>query len=103
MSKAELLQMMRLLSALESVMIAQCKTPDYLLEQLTDAVTVLEREILRSAKEDREAAPDTLVYRTKDRYLMGCAVCGAGADKTVMGYVCTRSDCPTRVTSGGGA
>jgi hypothetical protein len=32
--------------------------------------------------------------------LSGCAVCGIGAGK-VMGYVCPRSDCPMKVTSGG--
>lgn len=32
------------------------------------------------------------------KYNMGCPVCGAGADGEVMGYVCPRSDCPTRVT-----
>jgi hypothetical protein len=28
----------------------------------------------------------------------GCRVCGIGADGKVMGYVCNRSDCPTKVT-----
>lgn len=28
----------------------------------------------------------------------GCRVCGIGADGKAMGYVCNRSDCPTRVT-----
>jgi hypothetical protein len=31
----------------------------------------------------------------------GCGACGIGTDGRVMGYVCTRSDCPTRVTCGG--
>ena len=31
----------------------------------------------------------------------GCAVCGIGADNKAYGYVCPRSDCPTRVTCGG--
>jgi len=32
--------------------------------------------------------------------LSGCSVCGIGAGK-VMGYVCPRGDCPSKVTSGG--
>jgi hypothetical protein len=32
--------------------------------------------------------------------LSGCAVCGIGAGK-VMGYVCPRGNCPTKVTCGG--
>ena len=28
----------------------------------------------------------------------GCPVCGMGADGKAYGYVCNRSDCPTRVT-----
>jgi hypothetical protein len=47
MTKQELLQMMRLLSALESVMIAKDRVPDYLLEQLHEMVEVLEKEILK--------------------------------------------------------
>lgn len=30
----------------------------------------------------------------------GCSVCGVGADGKVMGYVCTRMDCPTKITCG---
>ena len=33
----------------------------------------------------------------------GCLVCGIGADGKAYGYVCPRSDCPTRVTCGGAA
>jgi hypothetical protein len=47
MSKQELLQMMRLLSALESVMLTKERVPDYLLEQLTKMVIILERELLK--------------------------------------------------------
>jgi hypothetical protein len=47
MTKPELLQMMRLLSALESVMIAKDRVPDYLLEQLHSMVIVLERELIK--------------------------------------------------------
>jgi hypothetical protein len=28
----------------------------------------------------------------------GCPVCGIGANGEVMGYVCPRMDCPTRIT-----
>jgi len=31
---------------------------------------------------------------------IGCSVCGIGAGK-VMGYVCQRGDCPSKVTCGG--
>jgi hypothetical protein len=31
-------------------------------------------------------------------YNKGCKVCGIGADGSPMGYVCNRSDCPTRIT-----
>lgn len=30
----------------------------------------------------------------------GCQVCGIGANGETVGYVCTRGDCPTRVTCG---
>jgi hypothetical protein len=47
MTKQELLRMMRLLSALESLMLTKERVPDYLLEQLTEMVDILEREILK--------------------------------------------------------
>jgi hypothetical protein len=47
MNKQELLRMMRLLSALESLMLTKERVPDYLLEQLTEMVEILEREILK--------------------------------------------------------
>jgi hypothetical protein len=31
-------------------------------------------------------------------YSTGCKVCGIGANGETMGYVCPRTDCPTRVT-----
>jgi hypothetical protein len=46
-TKQELLRMMRLLSALESVMLTKERVPDYLLDQLQEMVDVLEREILK--------------------------------------------------------
>lgn len=30
----------------------------------------------------------------------GCSVCGIGAKGEAIGYVCTRHDCPTRITCG---
>lgn len=48
MTKPELLRLMRLLSALESVGLMRDRTmPDYLLEELNAMVAVLEREILK--------------------------------------------------------
>lgn len=47
MTKPELLQMMRLLSALESVMISKDRVQDYLLDELREMVEILEREILK--------------------------------------------------------
>lgn len=32
-------------------------------------------------------------------YNKGCRVCGIGADGSPIGYVCSRTDCPTRITS----
>jgi hypothetical protein len=31
-------------------------------------------------------------------YPNGCRVCGIGGDGVAYGYVCNRSDCPTRIT-----
>lgn len=36
-------------------------------------------------------------------YPRGCRVCGMGADGQPVGYVCPRSDCPSRISCGGGA
>jgi hypothetical protein len=49
MNRAELLRMMRLLSALEALgmMRGENRIPDYLIEELAEMVTVLKREILR--------------------------------------------------------
>lgn len=47
MTKQEMLRIMRLLSALEGLMMSKAPMPDYLIEQLDDAVAVLEREILK--------------------------------------------------------
>lgn len=51
MSIAELLQLMRLLSALESWSFANGqRLPDYLLEAIENAVEMIEREILKGLK-----------------------------------------------------
>ena len=47
MSKPELLKLMRLLSALESVMLTKSPVPAYLLESLDACTAILEREILK--------------------------------------------------------
>jgi len=46
MTKKELLQMMRLLAGIESVMVFKKEIPDYLLDELVEVIAVLEREIL---------------------------------------------------------
>jgi hypothetical protein len=51
MTKQEMLKILRLLSAIESVMLANKQAiPDYLFEQIDAAVVVLEREILNDTK-----------------------------------------------------
>lgn len=51
MNKQELLKLMRLLSALESILLyaptTNTRIPDYLLEDLTACTEVLEKEILK--------------------------------------------------------
>jgi hypothetical protein len=47
MTKAEMLAMMRLLSAMESAMLAKGVMPEYLIDQVSEMVEVLEREILK--------------------------------------------------------
>jgi hypothetical protein len=48
MTKQELLNLLKLISAIESAMsIHRATLPDYLFEQIDDAVVVLEREILK--------------------------------------------------------
>ena len=51
LSKHELIQLLRLLSALESVMVYQSTSkallPDYLLDELHTCAEILEREILK--------------------------------------------------------
>jgi hypothetical protein len=51
MNKQELLKLMRLLSALESILLyaptVNTRIPDYLLENLSECTEVLEKEILK--------------------------------------------------------
>ena len=51
MSKQELLQLLKLMSAIESAMsINKATIPSYLFEQIDAAVAMLEREILNDTK-----------------------------------------------------
>ena len=51
MTKKELLKLLKLLSAIESAMsIHKATLPDYLFEQIDEAVAVLEREILNEQR-----------------------------------------------------
>lgn len=36
--------------------------------------------------------------RDQEKSYHGCRVCGIGSDGRAYGYVCSREDCPTRVT-----
>lgn len=47
MTKAEMLEMMRLLSAIESILLSKESVPVYLSAQIDAMVQVLEREILK--------------------------------------------------------
>jgi len=38
------------------------------------------------------------VYPDQEKSYHGCRVCGIGSDSRAYGYVCSRDDCPTRVT-----
>lgn len=56
MDKPELLRLMRLLSGLEGVLMTnQQRAPDYLMDELSACVEVLEREILGAPKVDEHA------------------------------------------------
>ena len=64
MTKPELLQLMRLLSALESALMYDransTRMPDYLLEHIFHAVEMLEREILKPGNWDDVNMADKL-------------------------------------------
>ena len=62
-------------------------------------------DALRAALEQPERTltpfwPDVPIFHYGHK---GCSICGLGADGRTMGYVCSRIDCPTRVTCGGAA
>lgn len=42
-------------------------------------------------------------YAKRVNLPLGCGVCGLGSNGEVTGYVCQRTNCPTRVTCGGSA
>ncbi len=41
---------------------------------------------------------DALPQKTVSDFTKGCRVCGIGADGKAYSYVCSRGDCPTRIT-----
>jgi hypothetical protein len=43
-------------------------------------------------------SPKTEPWPKVEKTTMGCQTCGIGSDGRAYGYVCSRSDCPTRVT-----
>lgn len=62
MSKQELFGLLRLLSALESILLShKVPTPDYLFETMGASVDALEREILAEDSDFKEAVLDELV------------------------------------------
>lgn len=62
MSKQELFGLLRLLSALESILLShKVPTPDYLFEAMGASVDALEREILAEDSDFKEAVLDELV------------------------------------------
>jgi hypothetical protein len=38
------------------------------------------------------------IIQPDNSWSRGCKVCGIGSDGKPMGYVCSRTDCPTRIT-----
>lgn len=59
--------------------------------QLRHAITAL-----RTALAEPQSGRDK--WQAQKR---GCSVCGIGANGETVGYVCPRSDCPTKITCGG--
>ena len=61
----------------------------------------LQKEIARLESMPRfphQPIPTVPYWPSVPKYSMGCSVCGIGSDGRSMGYVCTRTDCPTRIT-----
>ena len=64
------------------------------------AAVALRSALEQQAEPVQEPAPMP-PFPPVSQWNRGCAVCGIGADGKAYGYVCPRSDCPTRVTCGG--
>jgi hypothetical protein len=45
-----------------------------------------------------ENRPHTAPLPIASSAMRGCSVCGIGSDGKVMGYVCSRGDCPSKIT-----
>lgn len=61
----------------------------------------LQKEIARLESLPRfphQPIPTVPYWPSVPKYSMGCPVCGIGSDGGAMGYVCTRTDCPTKVS-----
>lgn len=63
--------------------------------QPCDAERALEAAL---AQPDEKAFPP---WPPVSQWQRSCAVCNIGANGNVIGYVCSRPDCPTRITCGG--
>lgn len=72
--------------------------PDRIADLLEEAATDIEllRMQVESLKQYKLYKPD-YIPSTYDSN-KGCYVCGIGANGAIIGYVCNRSDCPTRIT-----
>jgi hypothetical protein len=63
--------------------------PDRIADLLEEAANEIER---------LKTAPVFPQWPNTASHKRGCHVCGIGANGEVMGYVCSRSDCPTRIS-----
>lgn len=72
--------------------------PDRIADILEEAANALEQrdKTIEALKLYKLYKPD-YIPDTFDT-TKGCHVCGIGANGGVIGYVCNRSDCPTRIT-----
>ena len=81
------------------------------LQELAQVVTELktERDMLRKENEYLKTLVEKLTEKPAPyqptipswpgtNTNKGCSICGLGADGKAYGYVCSRTDCPTRVT-----
>ena len=62
--------------------------------QMLDKLAELEQRIKQLEQTQR-----TQPILPQNYQPMGCKVCGLGSDGRSMGYVCSRIDCPTGITS----